>query len=423
MLQSTITMSPLLRTLSLGLGLTPALSLAAPSSVNLFATHYSTQSIHTLTLTRSNGTYSLAETSSLKTCGTYPSWITLDAETDTIYCSDEYGWANVNDVANGSLTSLTVEEDGILTEEAVTGDAPGSGVHNVIFQGDAGEKYLAVAHYSGSAVSTYALPLTDNAAPLQVFNYTLARPGANPDRQEAPHPHQALLDPTGSFILIPDLGADLIRVYSITKSTGQLSDCPALNYTRGGGPRHGVFFTGPDESAAIRGRRAPSRPSAVGATLYVAGELNNEVEAFKVSYPSSGCLGFEQIGVEIPYPGPLPEGSSLAETRIVEGNLYVSIRLDGAFNGDDSLARLSRSSDGSVAFEEISTSGGVLPWTFVINKAGDLVAVGNQISSTVAIVTRDAETGALGDVVAELLVGEPGEPGTLTGLSSVIWDE
>ncbi|KAL4791033.1 Lactonase, 7-bladed beta-propeller-domain-containing protein [Aspergillus venezuelensis] len=417
-------MSPLLHTLSLGLGFTPALSLAAPSSVKLFATHYSTQSIHTLTLTTtSNGTYSLTETSSLKTCGTYPSWITLDAETDTIYCSDEYGWANVNDTENGSLTSLTVGEDGSLTEEAVTGNAPGSGVHNVVFQGDGGEKYLAVAHYSGSALSTYTLPLTDNAAPLQVFNYTLAQPGANPDRQEAPHPHQTLLDPTGSFILIPDLGADLIRIYSIIKSTGELSPCPALNYTRGGGPRHGVFSTGPNKSAAIRGRRAPFRPSAVGATLIVAGELNNEVEAFRVSYPSSGCLEFEQIGTEIPYPEPLPEGSSLAETRIAGENLYVSIRLDGSFDGDDSLARLSRSSDGSVAFEEISTSGGVLPRTFVINKAGDLIAVGNQISSTVAIVTRDVETGVLGDVVAEVLVGEPGEPDSLTGLSSVIWDE
>ncbi|KAL4932590.1 lactonase family protein [Aspergillus undulatus] len=415
-------MSSLLRTFSFGVGLTPALSAAA--TINLFATHYSTQSVHTLALTStSNGTYSLKETSSLQTCGTYPSWITLDSATGTIYCSDEYGWTNENETVNGSLTTLAVAEDGSLTEEAVTDDAPGSGVHNVVYEGEGGSKYLAVAHYSGSAVSTYALPLTDDAAPLQVFEFTLAEPGANPDRQEAPHPHQALLDPTGTFVLVPDLGADLVRVFSIDKSSGELVSCPPLNYTIGGGPRHGVFWSGPDESAAIRGRRAPGRPSAPGSTLYVAGELNGEVEAFAVSYPSTGCLSFEQIGAEVPYPEDLPEGASLAETRLVGDNLYVSVRRDDAFDGADSLARLSRTEDGSIAFEEISSSGGVLPRTFAINKAGDLVAVGNQLSSNIAIVERDPETGILGGVVADLVVGEPGEPDTLTGLSSIIWAE
>jgi 6-phosphogluconolactonase (cycloisomerase 2 family) len=65
----------------------------------------------------------------------------------------------------------------------------------------------------------------------------------------------------------------------------------------------------------------------------------------------------------------------------------------------------------------------VLPRTFAINKAGNLVAVGNQLSSTVTIVERDPETGALGEVAAELLVGEPGEPNNLEGLSSIIWNE
>ncbi|KAL2819690.1 Lactonase, 7-bladed beta-propeller-domain-containing protein [Aspergillus granulosus] len=392
--------------------------LASATATRLYATHYSTKSVYTLSLDRaSDGSYALTEASSLETCGTYPSWITLDSATRTIYCSDEYGWTNAGGRANGSLTALAADEEGILSEIAVTGTAPGSGVHNVIYDGEDGQ-FLAVAHYSGSAISTYKLPLEDNADALQVFEFAMSEPGAVPDRQEAPHPHQALLDPTGAFVLVPDLGADLVRVFAIDKSNGELSTCPSLNYTAGGGPRHGVFWTAED-APKIRGR-APGAPHTV---LYIAGELNGEVEAFAVSYPTGGCLGFRQIDVDVPYPETVPEGASLGEIRLAGNNVYVSVRLDAAFDGDDSLANLRRTQEGKLEFEEITSSYGVLPRTFAINKAGDLVAIGNQLSSNVAIVTRDPETGALGEVVADLLVGVPGEPNTLEGLSSIIWDE
>ncbi|KAL3485185.1 Lactonase, 7-bladed beta-propeller-domain-containing protein [Aspergillus germanicus] len=392
--------------------------LASATATKLYATHYSTKSVYTLSLDRtSDGSYALTQASSLETCGTYPSWVTFDSATRTLYCSDEYGWKNENESVNGSLTALAANGDGLLSEIAVTGTAPGSGVHNVVYEGEDGQ-YLAVAHYSGSAVSTYKLPLKAGADPLQVLEFELAGPGAVPDRQEAPHPHQAFLDPTGGFLLVPDLGADLVRVFAIDKSNGELNTCPSLNYTSGGGPRHGVFWTAED-SPKIRGR-APKAPQTI---LYVAGELNGEVEGFAVSYPAGGCLAFRQIDADVPYPEGLPDGASLGEIRLAGGNVYVSVRLDAAFDGNDSLANLRRVRNGKLAFNEITSSYGVLPRTFAINKAGDLVAVGNQLSSNVAIVTRDPDTGALGEVVADLLVGVPGEPNTLEGLSSIIWDE
>ncbi|KAL3471905.1 putative isomerase YbhE [Aspergillus californicus] len=393
-----------------------ALFLGSARAATLYATHYSTSSIHTLTLTNSSSGYTLSESSSLETCGTYPSWVTFDASTRTLYCSDESGYRSGNEAVNGSLTALSADEDGLLSEIAVTQDAPGSGVHNAIY-GDGG--FLAVAHYSGSALSTYALPLTPNTPPVQVFNFELAAPGPNPDRQEAPHPHQTFLDPTENFLLVPDLGADLIRVFAVDRTTGELDTCPSVTYTPGGGPRHGVFWTSQKSYSRLRGR-APAET-----ILYVAGELNNEVEAFAVSYPRNGCLSFKQIDTTVPYPEELPEGASLGEIRLGDNgkNVYVSVRMDAAFDGNDSLATLRRARNGTLVFEEITSSYGVLPRTFAINKAGDLVAVGNQISSNVAIVTRDPVTGALGEVVADLLVGVPGEPNTLEGLSSITWDE
>ncbi|RAL02493.1 lactonase family protein [Aspergillus ibericus CBS 121593] len=389
--------------------------LSLATATNLYATHYD-GNVYTLSLDRGdNDTYSLSLASSLKTCGSMPSWLTFDLDSRILYCSDETGDASVN----GSLTTLSADQDGTLTEIA-TAVAPGGGVNNVIYIDDDGAQYLAIAHYSGSAVSTFSLPLTSGAQPLQVFRYNLSEPKENP-QQDSPHPHQVFLDPTGSFVLAPDLGADLVRVYAIDKSTGQLdSRCADITYPAGSGPRHGIFWT--TEHSILTSQLKTRQQDSV--ILYIVNELDGHLKAFTVTYSSDGCLDFDEIQSFVPYPdGELPEGATPSEIRQAGSSLYVSIRSDQGFPPNDSMANLDPSSNGIVTFDELTSSYGTVPRTFVINKAGDLVAIGDQSSSNVAIVTRDPQTGKLGEAVASLQVGEPGEVGTSTGLSSVVWDE
>lgn len=107
------------------------------AATNLYATHYD-GNIYTLSL---NSADSLSITSSLKTCGDAPSWLTFDSSTRTLYCSDHAG----NALINGSLSSYSVHHDGRLTELAKTSDVDAA-VHSVIYGGKHGAKYLAVAH-------------------------------------------------------------------------------------------------------------------------------------------------------------------------------------------------------------------------------------------------------------------------------------
>jgi len=44
------------------------------------------------------------------------------------------------------------------------------------------------------------------------------------EQQKVPRPHQALLDPTGEFIVLPDLGSDLLRVLMVDRQTLQVTD-------------------------------------------------------------------------------------------------------------------------------------------------------------------------------------------------------
>ncbi|CAI7584685.1 unnamed protein product [Penicillium discolor] len=398
------------------IGTTSAASASKPA--HLWATHYN-GNVYSLTLKNDN--LSLSQT--LNTCGDMPSWLTLDAHTRTVYCSDEDGTADAS--THGSLTALHVKPDGTLREGAVA-KTVGGGVNSVIYESDAGKKFIAIAHYEGSAISTFALPIKQNQPALQAFHFNLTRPG-KVAQQDSPHPHEVFLDPTGSFILIPDLGADLLRVYAIQDGpSGKLSECPSLNITYGSGPRHGVFWTdGTDRSAGV-GSTHSRKVAAVGETmLYLANEIGGTIMVFDVSYSRSGCLSFEKTQTMVPYPGGvMPEGATPAGISRIGNEVYVSIRTDQGFKPNDSIVVLDRSPvDGSVELRDSFSAFGKVPRTFVINRAGNLVAIGNQASATVAIVRRDPETGNLGEEVASLQVGEPGKVGTAEGLSSVIWDE
>jgi len=110
----------------------------APPPARLWATHYN-GNVYTLELNN----HSLAIKQTLKTCGAMPSWLTLDAKTRTVYCSNEDGTADAS--THGTLTALHAAADGKLHEVAVT-NTVGGGVNSVIYQSDKGKKYLAIAH-------------------------------------------------------------------------------------------------------------------------------------------------------------------------------------------------------------------------------------------------------------------------------------
>ncbi|KAJ5142229.1 hypothetical protein N7526_003224 [Penicillium atrosanguineum] len=400
---------------------TVGLASAAPKPAHqarLWATHYN-GNVYTLALDGEN----LSLTDTMKTCGKMPSWLTFDSKARVLYCSDEDGTADPS--THGTLTAYDAAPDGKLHEIATT-KTIGGGVNSVIYENDDGGKYLAIAHYEGSAVSTFDLPLKANAPAKQAFHFHMDHPGAVA-QQDSPHPHEVFLDPTGSFLIS---GADLLRIYSISASDGQLNECPAVNVTFGSGPRHGVFWTDgtgnttqSTQSGAITHQR---QAASVGKTMmYLVNEIGGTMMTFDVAYDRSGCLDLQKTQTIVPYTGgKMPQGATPAEIRMVGDTFYVSIRSDQGFKPSDSMVTLDRSpKNGTVSLRNKTDAYGKVPRTFAINKAGDLVAIGNQASANVVIVRRNRLTGDLGEKVAMLQVGETGTVGSAEGLSSVVWEE
>jgi Lactonase, 7-bladed beta-propeller len=127
--------------------------------------------------------------------------------------------------------------------------------------------------------------------------FKLSAPGTNPSRQEAPHPHEVILDPTGSIIVVPDLGADLIRVFNIDLKTSLLTESTPFPVSAGSGPRHGTFL----------------KTDSGKTFFFLISELANTIASYEVEYSTAG-LNFTNVFLSGTYGNrTTPVGAAAAE--------------------------------------------------------------------------------------------------------------
>jgi 6-phosphogluconolactonase len=100
--------------------------------------------------------------------------------------------------------------------------------------------HLLTANYASGSVSVLPVgPDGTLGAPRHVLQHTGS--GPNPERQEAPHAHAVLPDPSGRWVLSVDLGTDTVRVCALDGGTGQLRVHRETVLRAGSGPRHLAF--------------------------------------------------------------------------------------------------------------------------------------------------------------------------------------
>ncbi|CAI7642746.1 unnamed protein product [Penicillium palitans] len=367
---------------------------AASMATKLYAASYS-GTVTTLSPQRANGSYDLSIVAQTKDCGASPSWLTLDNEHDLMLCLNEGLGAS-----KSSLTSFRVNANGSLTTldvlETVSGPVM-SALYTI--PGQPGRRFVAVAHYSGSAITAYALDSTSgHLNQTQTFTYELAAPGPVSDRQDAPHPHGAIIDPTGRFVLVPDLGMDRLHIFKISPSSGLLQPQKPFLVKPGSGPRHAVFWT-PKTNVTTTD----------DTFLYLVSELANTLTAFKAHYTRNG-LTFVKVHEESTYGGEaIPSGSTAAAIHISPENdrIVVSNRGDATFgkNGDSFAVFTCITGRGNHAkdfsFVGLYPTYGSAPREFDINGQNGVISVALQDSHGVALVQWDKQTRSPGKLLAK----------------------
>ncbi|KAF6746800.1 Lactonase, 7-bladed beta-propeller-domain-containing protein [Ephemerocybe angulata] len=100
------------------------------------------------------------------------------------------------------------------------------------------------ANYSSGNISVTPISITSSESPfLSDSSYSIQFSGVGPDksRQEASHPHQVILHPKYNELLVPDLGADIVRRYK-KDANGRWQFQGHIGFESGGGPRHVAFY-------------------------------------------------------------------------------------------------------------------------------------------------------------------------------------
>jgi 6-phosphogluconolactonase (cycloisomerase 2 family) len=182
-----------------------------------------------------------------------PSFLTLDRAQRFLYSVHadlEEISAYAIDKQNGRIT--------VLNRQSCGGKNP---VHLSI---DPTGHWIVTANYSAGTVGVVPIE-KDGTLGLRSDLINLpGEPGPDRKQQASSHPHDAVFDPSGRFIALPDKGLDRVFVFRLDAASGKLTpnDPPFVATRAGDGPRHIAFH--------------PQMPLA-----YVINELSSSVTTYR----------------------------------------------------------------------------------------------------------------------------------------------
>ena len=301
---------------------------------------------------------------------TNPSFIVLDSAKKFLYSGNESG--------GGSVSAFSVNSQTGALRFLNTVGAGGQPAHVSIHPAG---KHLLSANYTGGTVGVFPIQADGSLGGSSQIIQHFGELGTNAGRQEAPHPHMALPDSTGKFVLVNDLGIDATIVYSFDTVTGRMTEVNRVASAPGAGPRHLAWHPN-------------------GKVIYSINELTNTLTAYM--WDGNGNLSPLQENLTIMPVG--FRGNSGAGEVLVDAAgkfLYASNR------GCDNIAICSIDAVNS----QLTVIGwahtlGRQPRHFNFDPTGNFIHVGNQDSANIVTFKVDKATGAL--TPAGLFTSQPG---------------
>ncbi len=244
-----------------------------------------------------------------------------------------------------------------------------------------------VANYAGGSVALLPIEAHGALAPAtHVVQHT--GKGPNAGRQQAPHAHCILPDPSNRFALAADLGADRVFVYRLNlddKSLPHVEGGDAV-MRPGAGPRHIAFH--------------PTLP-----LVFVANELDSTVATLRFD-AERGTLSLLDTRSTVPagwtgtnYPADIHVAAS-GRTVYVSNRGHNSIAVF-------SVAESTGAGAGALALDQVVPTEGDWPRNFSLDPSGRWLLVANQRSDSVVVFGRDQDTGRLTPTRQRIAIPSP----------------
>jgi 6-phosphogluconolactonase len=296
-----------------------------------------------------------------------PSFLTLAPSRRYLYAVNE-----VQEFAgkkSGAISAFAIDQT--TGELRLLNQQPSLGADPCYVDVDAGGRFVLIANYSGGNVTVF--PVQSDGSLGESTDMKQGRGSSvNRERQEGPHAHCIVLDPTNRFAYSCDLGTDKIMIFRFDDRNGKLlpGETPWVQVKPGTGPRHLAFH-----------------PS--GKYVFVLNELHSTVTVFTRN-PEKGSLK------ELQTLTTLPKGFTGTNTS---ADIHVS--LDGRFvycsnRGHDSIAIFAIDPrHGTLMSVGHESTRGMTPRNFAIDPTGAFLLVANQKSDNIVVFRLDQKTGRL----------------------------
>ncbi|KAI1749197.1 putative isomerase YbhE [Xylaria castorea] len=293
------------------------------------------------------------------------SWMRYKKSTDTVYAVNEYG----SEVTAFKLGHLDVK-----------GGNSANGSAGVVFlEFNKDQTRMIGAAYGSSTLDVWDTSAAGAPKLLKSVNVTSSYPSSGPLGNK---PHQALFDPTGDWLVVPDLGADQLLIADTKADSYKIIN--AISLKPGSGPRHGGFIKSNDRTFFV-----------------VACELSNEVHLYEFKYSDNGPE-FIHLSEQSTYgPGITPKNatSAAAGALLIASNnrdIYISNRLSG--DTEDNIAHFFfDAKTTNLTFARSIPTGGVNPRSMSFAASESILFVTNVAGPLgVAAISRCADSGRLG---------------------------
>ncbi|MDP9205014.1 MAG: lactonase family protein [Gemmatimonadota bacterium] len=311
--------------------------------------------------------------------GANPSFLAIHPNGRVLYAVNEL--EKYKGRPTGAVSAFAIARDtGSLTR---LNEQPSEGGAPCYVSVDRSGRVVLVANYVGGSIAV--LPIQANGAlapPAHVVQHT--GKGPNAERQDAPHAHCILPDPSNRFALAADLGVDRVYVYRLDLDGKSLRHVEGEDAVMrpGAGPRHIAFH--------------PTLP-----LVFVANELDSTVATLRFD-AERGTLSPLDTRSTVP-PGwtgaNYPADVHVASTG---RTLYVSNR------GHNSIAVFSvAESTGALVLDQVVPTEGDWPRNFSLDPTGRWLLVANQRSDSVVVFGRDPDNSRLTPTRQRIAIPSP----------------
>lgn len=294
-----------------------------------------------------------------------PTFVNVDADNKKLYAISETKTEEGDRI--GEIISYHIDPAaGKLSELNHTFTIKPSSSH---IQRDHRSKYITVAGYHGGNIGLIGLGSEGELRSLSDERQHEGH-GADPVRQDRPHPHSTLFSPDNRYMLAADLGLDKIYVYALNEEEHRLAYHSEVSTPPGAGPRHLAFHPN-------------------GKFLYSINEVNSSISIFAFD----GASGKLTLLSSVPT---LPDGfngeNTTAEIAITNDGKH----LYGSNRGHDSIVHYAVNPEsGALDYvEHVSTEGGH-PRHFALTPDNQYLIIANRDSNNLVLMKVDPQDGKL----------------------------